>query len=152
MLTFAEYEIMSLATEDLYGMWELLWRVNTSFRDKTPEERVALADSVARRLLADGLIEIYRVDQRRRLGVPVSESLKMSEKERQEASSRVDERYPADVLLSPEEVYELLDDPGIWEPTGPVYVGFFATDAGVEAYHATPYPHPDGDFRLSEPL
>jgi len=152
MLTYPEYEILSCATEDMYGIWEALWTFNSIFPDKSPEERVGLADSVLRRLHADGLIDIYRVDQRHRPGLKMSKARTLSKKELQEAMSRVDERYPDDVILPPDEVHELLNDPDIWEPTGPVYIGFFANKAGFEAYDATPYPHPDGDFRLSEPL
>src|SRR5690349_7493420 len=83
-----EAAVLELALEDLYGLWEVVWR----FRQLYPEAPDQLlqkwaADAVGR-LSKQGLIDIFHMN------VPAAE------------------RYP----LTQKEVDELLSASGIWSP------------------------------------
>ncbi len=63
-------EILSIATEDLSGVWEAWWTVNT-LRPQLPlSERLALAEQALRSLVSDGLVELSRGSWEAQVPVP----------------------------------------------------------------------------------
>lgn len=57
-LAQAKQEILDLAVEDRYGLWELAWRLAAAGLANPGEDAVALARAVTLELLNDGLITI----------------------------------------------------------------------------------------------
>lgn len=51
---------LSLATEDYFGLYELVWKLNSKFEDSDPAERLAAAHHALQRLTAEGLTAVYR--------------------------------------------------------------------------------------------
>jgi hypothetical protein len=57
-LTVSEQEVLDLATEDYYGLWEVSWRLATVSEDKSQDSSQEAADVVTR-LWGRGLIDLY---------------------------------------------------------------------------------------------
>lgn len=99
-------EIKSLATEDMYGLYEIIWRLNVSHAAYSPDTRVSLARAAVCALARDGFIAIHRLKW----------------------------QPPRDLGPVPLAALEaLLSDPSSWEP-GAEYIGFVATAVGCDAY------------------
>jgi hypothetical protein len=57
-LTVSEQEVLDLATEDYYGLWEVSWRLATVSEDESRDSSQESAD-VVRCLWGRGLIDLY---------------------------------------------------------------------------------------------
>lgn len=64
--------ILDLATEDYYGLYEILWRLNTLFPDASLGERFSAAQTAMGLLVSGGLVDLYRTgsDSREYTRVP----------------------------------------------------------------------------------
>lgn len=63
-------EILSIATEDVNGVWEAWWTVN-SLRPQLPlSGRLALAEQALKSLVSDGLVELSRGSWEAQVAVP----------------------------------------------------------------------------------
>lgn len=108
----ALYELLSMANEDVNGLYEAVWRLNTVFPDKSEPENRQLAEELVRRLVAGELVYVCRED--RTFGGP-------------KVPSRVNP-VPAD------EVDSVLADSESWEPYDDEGVGFEATERGYHVW------------------
>ena len=99
---------MSMATEDMNGLYEIVWTLNVSHPYLGRDERILASRDAVASLTDRGLIEIHRLEWHptRDLG-PVAAS----------------------------EVPLVLADMGSWEP-GQSYIGFIGTDRGTAEYLA----------------
>jgi hypothetical protein len=104
------------ANEDWYGLYELIWELNTLFPHATPEEKLEVGRSALRLLLKDGLIEL---------------------------SFRPRWSPPADYQpVARQEGQQLIESLKAWEeparhPDGAFYA-FAATEAGQQAFLELP--------------
>lgn len=53
-------EALSMATEDVSGIWELVWAINTELPGTEPDVRFLLAQYLLLDLLFDGLVRLVR--------------------------------------------------------------------------------------------
>jgi hypothetical protein len=68
----AEREALQSANEDLTGLYEIVWRLNTTMPEVGAAERRQLAEDAVRSLLVRGLIDAYRRANRNDAqGVPI---------------------------------------------------------------------------------
>ncbi len=100
------HQVLSMGTEDMHGLYEILWSLNVSHPDVPMELKISESRGAVLRLLEDGLIALHH-----RVWHP-------SEELGQVPRSETD---------------EVLALPSSWEP-GEKHVGFVATDEGVAAY------------------
>lgn len=110
-LSNIELEILSMATEDLNGLWEVLWYLCTLFPNKDKHELRMTAESIVKKLLTLGLIYLCRY------------------------SSAKDE----EVLLQSDEVSAVLSNQENWEPPSTItstHIRFSSTDKGEHLYYS----------------
>jgi hypothetical protein len=99
-------EVLTMATEDMYGLYEIVWTLNESHPDVPKEEKVALGREVIRGLLGRQLVELHRLEW----------------------------NPPREVrVILPDELEAVLQDPSSWDP-GQEYIGFVATSEGIRQY------------------
>ena len=53
-------EILELAVEDLYGLWEIIWRLRSRFPDSKASELRNIAEATVRELVTRGYVVLYR--------------------------------------------------------------------------------------------
>ena len=101
-----ERAILSMATEDMHGLAEIVWTLNVSHVDVPKAQKIEASRAVVSRLVEIGQVTLHRLEWHpsRDLGV-----------------------VPID------EVPDVLGAPSSWEP-GATYVGFVATEAGRTRY------------------
>jgi hypothetical protein len=103
-------EALSLATEDYFGLYELIWGLNARFPDASIDEKLNAAQAALAELLSQGLVEVYF------------------------ARSSPSEYIPLDPKRAP----TLIADPDSWRSPSQVLDGTFyafcATPAGERAY------------------
>ena len=104
-LELVRHEVMSQASEDMGGLYEIVWALNVSHKAASKDLKLAVSLSAVRQLLSEGFITLHHFEWHpyRELG-QVSES----------------------------ETEAVLDDPSSWEP-GPTFIAFVATDSGRDA-------------------
>lgn len=54
-----EKEILSLGTEDDYGLYEIIWRLNSMYPNFSEQEKISAAAFAVRELLQEKLIELF---------------------------------------------------------------------------------------------
>lgn len=54
------FEILTMAIEDIYGLWEVLWACNTIFPNWSEYQKADIARKVIKDLTERGLIRLYR--------------------------------------------------------------------------------------------
>lgn len=59
-----EVEVLSSASEDYLGLYEVVWRLNTLQPSATVAEKYAAADSAVRSLLRSDYVRLYRLPWR----------------------------------------------------------------------------------------
>jgi hypothetical protein len=107
-LSDLEREVWTMATEDMYGLYEIVWTLNELHPDVPKEEKVAVGREVIRGFLGRQLIALHRLEW----------------------------HPPREVGAIPsDEVEAVLEDPSSWEP-GQEYIGFVATAEGMRQYRA----------------
>jgi hypothetical protein len=54
-----EQEVLELACEDYYGLYEIIWMLNNSQPEISKTEKIRIADGVIRLLLDKGFIDLF---------------------------------------------------------------------------------------------
>jgi hypothetical protein len=107
-----EYEVLISGSEDITGLYQVLWFLNASYPEAPVGDKYAVADQAIRTLISGDYIELYRC-QPLEDGRPVE---------------RID----------PAEADTLLRDPTAWYPEWSaepgVQIAFMNTDAGDQEY------------------
>lgn len=101
-------DILELAVEDLYGLWELVWRAKRRYPETSDSDVRAIVQDSVRRLLGEGLISLYR--------------------------RAAEDNFAA---VSPRSAESILTDPRNWdEPrSDPLEFRVGATEQGKRQYH-----------------
>lgn len=55
----ARQQLLSMANEDIYGLYEAVWELRGFFPDNSDEENRELAEELLMSLIAEGLIELF---------------------------------------------------------------------------------------------
>lgn len=111
MQVLATREILTMGSEDVYGLWEVIWSLRGLLPDRTEEELRSIAQAEMRRLLASGLIYLCRYT------ATTDRDFRLDAAEAEAALERVDH----------------------WSPPASIeaeHLRFSATEAGERAYHA----------------
>jgi len=66
-------DILSIATEDLIGVWEAWWTVNTLQPQLPLSGRLALAEQALKSLVREGLVELSRGSWEAQAAIPPAE-------------------------------------------------------------------------------
>jgi len=99
-------EIMSMASEDMYGLHEIVWTLNVSHPNVAKEDKVAAAQSAVRSLLSRKYIVLHRLQWHPTLDLGA---------------------------IPPDQADAVITDPASWEASQE-YIGFVATAAGRREY------------------
>ncbi|MEQ8526064.1 hypothetical protein [Gracilimonas sp.] len=94
-------EILSLATEDYFGLYEIIWGLNNEFPELSEAKKISRSKKAISELLQEELIQLYKIE--------VS-----------------NEKY---VLIPADEIGSFLEKAESWKP-GSSYIGFTATLKG----------------------
>jgi hypothetical protein len=102
--------LLDAANEDICGLYEAIWELNTMFPDRTEAENRKLAERVMRRLIAEGLVALHRGPTVAKAGEPLDL-----------------------VPIAPEEVESILAQDDSWQPLGVSHggIGFLTTEEGT---------------------
>jgi hypothetical protein len=100
-----EQEVLELAREDYYGLYEIIWILNSSQPEISRKEKIRIADGVVRLLIDKGFIDLFS-----------------SEWKTQSHKAILQKDYQ-----------KFLADDAAWQP-GDNYISFTATKAG-EKFH-----------------
>jgi hypothetical protein len=119
----AKNQLLQMANEDVSGLYEAHWQMNTFYPRNTSEQNRRLAEELLCELIREGLVEIFIKRHVR----PFSS----------EAFGKVDL-----TPISASEVESVLSEDASWNPFGPddAGIGFLATEKGNRERRAT---HPN---------
>ena len=104
-ISILKSEILSLATEDYFGLYEIIWGLNYVFSNLGEAEKISHAKQAVMLLLQDELIQLYKIETEKKTYV----------------------------LITSDQVNTVLDQVISWQP-GTSYIGFTATPKGERTY------------------
>jgi hypothetical protein len=96
-----EQKVLALACEDYYGLYEIIWILNSSQSEISKNEKIRIAETVVRLLLNKGFIELFSSEWKTQSHKPIFQT----------------------------DHQNFLTDDMAWQP-GDNYVSFTATKAG----------------------
>jgi hypothetical protein len=102
-------QILSLAVEDYFGLYEIIWQMNEKWSDLEETEKIRYARNQVKSLLQNELIQLFRIE--------------------------IKGKNPT--IIPSKDTHFVLGKSESWQP-GTSFIGFAATDKGEKAYFQSP--------------
>ena len=145
-----ESHLLGLADETEYALYEAIWSLRGEYRDLSEAGLIALARPAMQRLIADGLVEVYRHSQRDPVSPEEDQQVRAELERRMAAMGSVQKvtgpvGVPVDTPMSSAQIGEALADDTSWRPPEGLggrpwfetpHVYFVATEEGTRTYRA----------------